>query len=238
METIIRRIDDDNGERYYEGVEQTEDGGEKRIWCFPSVTHKLDAAYPKDPFLLDWIRKNGNEGEDKFKQAGDDGTSVHVAIDTLLHGEKVSTENMNTKVKKCVQSFIDWYTEFKPEILNTETMVANTKYKYAGCLDLRCKLNYKKGKTKYKGVFVIDYKTSKSVHDIHKAQTVAYQKAFDTKAKVAILHLGNRTNAGYSFLEFRVAPYWAQFKNASKMFDLMNPTAQPTVTTYPEFFIL
>lgn len=233
---IITRIDNSSdGWRYYQGLnEETRE----KLWCYPSVTTKIDAVYPTDPYLLSWIRENGAAGKDKFEKAAEEGTEVHIAIDTLLNGGKVPSGEMSNKVKRCIQAFIDWYIEFKPKVLASEEMVVNHPMKYAGTRDLLCELNYVKGKVKYKGVYVIDYKTSSAVHDHHRIQVAAYWACTPKKYKTALLHLGNKTKSRYSFLEFNPRPYFQQFKHFNKTFDLLNPEAQPHIEEYPELFEL
>ena len=238
-QTIIKRIDSSvDGRRFYEGVSQNDDGSEQRLWCFPSVTTKVDEVYPKDSFLINWVREQGLGGQAIFEKAGEDVTEVHVAIDMLIRGEKIVTAELDLKVKRCIQAFLDWVTEFKPEFIQSEAMVVNTEYRYAGTRDLLCKLNYAKGKTEYKGIYVVDYKTSSSIHDKHRVQVAAYWACTDSSYKAALLHLGNRTNAKYSFLEFDAPAYFEQFKHFSKTFDMLYPDAEPKIEQYPEYFSL
>jgi len=227
---IIRLDSDSNGWRFYQGID--EKGNIK--FTFPSVTTILDGAVPKDGYLIKWIREQGIGGQAIFEKAAEDGTEVHEAIDQLLHGGVVSSENMNDKVKKGIQAFIDWHEEFKPKMISSEQMVYNMDERYAGGCDFYCELDY----GKYKGRYVIDWKTSNSIQDKHKYQIAAYQRCVDPEAKVAIVHLGNRTKAGYSFKEFDVDEAWGFFKQFNKTFQMLNPDAKPKVVEYPSIFTL
>ena len=232
---IIKRIDASvDGWRYYEGVN---DEGQ-RVWCYPSVTTKIDAVYPKDAFLIQWIREQGLGGQAIFEKAGEEGTESHIAIDALIRGEAVSTLEMSDKAKRCVQAFIDWAKEFNPKFLASEEMLVNHELKFAGTRDLLCELNYVDGKKLYKGIFCIDYKTSSQVHEKHKIQNVGYWSCRDRSEKTAILHLGNKTKAGYSFLEYDPLPYFEQLKHFNQTFEIMYPNSEPKIITYPEFFKL
>ncbi len=241
MNIIIRRIDNSiDGWRFYEGVD--ENG--VQVWIRPSCTTKIDAVYPKDAFLIQWIREQGLGGQAIFEKAGEEGTEVHMIIDTLLQNignvdfKGIETFEMSLKIKRCVQAFIDWYKEFQPKILASEEMLVNHELNFAGTRDLKCELNYQKGKKEYKGIYIIDYKTSSQVHDKHKIQNSGYWSCTNPEYKTAILHLGNKTEAGYSFLEYDPMPYFEQFKHFNKTFDLIYPNAKPKFEHYPDIFIL
>lgn len=231
----IRRIDNSvDGWRFYEGIDENE----AQLWIYPSCTTKIDAVYPKDSFLIQWIREQGLGGQAIFEKAGEEGTEAHVAIDTLLRGENVLTLEMSLKVKRSVQAFIDWYKKFNPKIIASEEMLVHHQLKFAGTRDLLCELNYEDGKEKYQGVYVIDYKTSNSVHDKHKIQNAGYWGCTNPDYKTAILHLGNRTKAGYSFIPYDPIPYFEQFKHFNQTFDMLYPDAKPKIENYPDFFTL
>lgn len=237
---FVRRIDSEDQEgRFYEGVlKDPETEVETRVWAYPSVTTKLGEVYPTGYYLAKWIRDHGDYGRLEFERAADKGTEVHIAINKLLQGELVATVNMPYKVKKCIQAFIDWFIEFKPKVMATEMIVVNHEEKYAGTLDFVCRLDYEKGKTKYQGIYVIDFKTSSGVYESHKIQDSAYAKALPAQwqDKTAILHLGNTTKAGYSFVDFDLNEYWEQFKHFNKTFEILHPDAKPKEHTFPDVF--
>lgn len=235
---FIRRIDTSvDGFRFYEGVKLVVDT-EQRVWCYPSVTTKIDAVYPKDAFLIKWIREQGLGGQAIFEKAAEEGTEAHIAIDNMLKGQEIPTFGMSESVKKAIQSFLDWCEEFKPVFIESETMVVNHKYKFAGTKDALVQLNYKKGKTEYKGIYVVDYKTSNSVHEKHKLQNACYWSCGDPTYKTAILHLGNRTKQGYSFLEYDASEAWEKARHYIKTFDMEHPNREPKIVQYPELFSL
>lgn len=234
---MIQRLDGStDGFRFYQGVNDATGIPE---WCYPSVTTKIDAVYPKDAYLINWIRENGMAGQATFEKAGEEGTETHIAIDELIAGKTVRTEGMSDKAKRCVQAFLDWVEEMKPEFLESEQMLVNHELKFAGTRDLLCKLDHTKGKTKYKGVYCIDYKTSSSVQEKHKIQNVGYWSCGGSKEdKVAILHLGNKTKAGYSFLSYDPLPYFEQLKHFNQTFEFLHPNSRPKFNVYPEYFKL
>jgi hypothetical protein len=232
----ICRIDSStDGRRFYQGVNN--DTGEVE-WTYPSVTTKIEATYPTDSYLIKWIRENGEGGSAIFEKAGEDGTIVHCAIDTLIRGGAVETKDMELKVKRCVQAFLDWCLEFRPKFLMSETMLVNHDLRFAGTRDCLAVLDYVKGKEKYQGTYVIDWKTSSALHDKHKIQVAGYWSCGDKTDKCALLHLGNRTKAGWSFSEFDPLPFFEQFKHFNKTFDFLYPDAAPKIEEYPNVFTL
>lgn len=238
-EVVIQRLDDVGSDsRFYQGVEKDT---EEIKWVYPSCTTVIDATFPKSSYLIKWIRENGICGQFEFEKAADIGTKIHATIEQLLMGAAISTENMSFKEKKCVQAFIDWYDEFQPEIIKTEHIVANHQQRFAGAIDLICKLNYESGKKVYKGTYVVDFKTSNQIVDKHKIQVSAYRECIDSQvvdAKCATLHLGNRTIAGWSFAEVDHEKFWPWFIHLRKFFDMLYPDAKPSEVTFPEVFKL
>lgn len=231
---IIRRLDTDSDGRYYQAVDK--EG--KTLWTYPSVTTIIDGAYPTGDYLMSWIRTNGLSGQFEYEEAARMGTEIHTIIERLLNGEAVPTEKLERKVKKCVQAFIDWYYEFKPRIIQTESIVYDIGLEYAGTMDLICELDYTKGKEVYKGIYIVDYKSSSTIQDKHRVQIAAYWNAAGGNHKAATLHLGNKTKAKWSFAEFEPNEFFAQFKHFQQTFRILNPDAEPKITEYPEAFAL
>lgn len=224
---MIRRIDSSvDGRRFYEGLNEK---GE-RLWCYASNTTKIDETYPKDAFLIQWIREQGLGGQAIFEKAGDHGTEAHTGIDELIKGGKVSTELMPLKVKRSIQSFIDWVKDMKPEFIESEEMIVNHDLKFAGTRDLLCKIG--------NDIWVVDYKTGSTVQEKHKIQNAGYWSCTDPSYKTAILHLGNRTKKGYSWMPYEPEPYFEQFIHFNKTFDLLYPGCEPKIEEYPELFEL
>lgn len=189
----IKKVEVDDSHYYY-----VQD--DKGVWNFyPSVT-KILSVLPK-PGLTKWIGNLGNtEAEKIVNQAAKRGTMIHAACEALLSQQKIKLhEAFPDRIdQKCIVAFIDWFNEYKPEIKSIdhlEMVVASNRYKFAGTLDIFC---YIDGKP-----FIIDIKTSNSVHDSHRLQLMAYRYAFyemtGIKANVAILHLNYRTKKGYTF---------------------------------------
>jgi hypothetical protein len=237
----IRRVDGtSDGARFYQGV----DDQERVLWCYPSVTTILSGSVPTGSYLMKWIRDNGLSGQVIFEKAAENGTSAHEIIELLLNGGEIVTDGLEERVKKCVQSFIDWHREFKPITIATEQIVVNHEERYAGGLDYICKLDYQKGSKVYKGIYIIDWKTSSSIHDKHKYQTLAYHEAVRKQggeyadAKAAIVHLGNRTKANWSFIPVELEHNLKGFRLFNQVYRFLNPDSRPNKTEYPKVFTL
>ena len=205
----------------------------------PSVTYILGCAYPSDFGLMEWRGDVGNKrAEEILEETSEDGSFVHDAIHKILTGESISSELISTKfspkrslkIKRCLRSFLDWHKEHKPETIALEETVWNDAIGAAGTRDFKCKINGE--------VYVIDFKTSKSIRNAHKVQVCAYG-LFDKSDHVALLHLGNTTKKGYSFNVLDAEDrekFTTQFHGANNLFKIMNPNAKPNSEVFPEHF--
>lgn len=233
----IQRLDSSGSDsRFYQGV--TEEGEVK--WVYPSVTSILGDSVPTGHYLAKWQRDNGLYSQVIFEKAGEEGTHAHEIIESLLNRQPVNSEGLPEKVKKCVQSFVDWYNEFQPKILATEQIVVNHDLQYAGGCDFICELDY----GKYQGVYVIDWKTSSAIHEQHHYQVEAYRQAIVNNnvawrdAKCALVQLGSRHKAGYNFTEVDSDEAWRGFKMYNEVYRFRNPNAKPNVKEYPDVFTI
>lgn len=172
----------------------------------PSVTWILDSTYPKGYGFMQWIKQQGENADVVSQEARDRGSRVHHAIEALLKGEAVNHNSEFTNSDgieaeltpseyEAVISFADWFKSAKPEVIAFETTIVNKVAKYAGTVDLICKIDGK--------VWIIDFKTSKEVWPAYALQVSAYRKATEyTDAKMAILQIGYaRNKSGYKFTE-------------------------------------
>ena len=209
----------------------------------PSVTYMLSSAYPSGYALSQWRGDVGNKRADEIMdEAAEDGTYVHNAIESILKGETVHTEHILNnfrqpralKILKCLKSFMEWHDTYQPKVISTEYVVFDSKLKLAGTIDCKCKLNI----DDYKATYVIDWKTSKSIHTQHKVQLSLYQH-MDGAKQSAIVHLGNTTKAGYSFLPIKQddqKKFLSQGKQANKLFQELYPNSKPSTGVFPEVF--
>jgi hypothetical protein len=216
-----------------------------RVWndtrfYVPSVTYILSTAYPQEYGLVNWRGDVGNKRADEIMyEAAEDGSYVHKAIEEILQGKGIHKDDIENvfqpkralKVMRCLRSFVEWYEEYKPDILKVEYTLWNGRHKFAGTVDLKCMIGDE--------MYVVDFKTGKSLHTTHKMQIAAYgmnQRKID---KVALLHLGNTTKKGYSFKvlsDDERKKNEKLFKKAHALFKEMYPDAKPNEETFPEVF--
>ncbi len=206
----------------------------------PSVTHMLKCVYPTGYGLTNWIGDVGNKRAEEIRdEAGEEGSFVHDAIEKILKGGFISSEDIasmfkpkrSLKIHRCLKAFLDWFDEYKPETVATEHTIWNDNPLYAGTLDYKCIIKGDK--------WTIDFKTSNSIYPSAKVQLSAYNHSDNGgKDKAAILHLGNTTKKKYSFLEIDQSRYFKEFLVTHSMFNVLYPNAAPNSEKFPEKFDL
>lgn len=205
----------------------------------PSVTHKIGMSSPAEYGFTRWRGDVGNRRADEIlEETSRLGTFVHDGIYKILMGEKIVSDKIRTefkakdslKVLKCFKGFMEWYEEYKPKILSTEYITWNDEHNFAGTVDCKCEIDGK--------VYLIDWKTSKSIHTSHKVQLSAY--GYSEKVEnLALLQLGNTTKKGWSFLEMKDREkHFNYFLAYSNTFEVMYPDAKPKTDVFPEYFKL
>lgn len=104
---------------------------------------------------------------DYARMTADRGTRVHLNVGALLAGQLIQTENLEQIdiETKMLMSFIQWYQDIKPEIIDVEHTMLSPTYPVAGTADLRCYINGK--------LHVIDFKTG-AHYPSHQLQLTAY----------------------------------------------------------------
>ncbi len=167
----------------------------------------IASYYPKGKQFEEWLKKNGDESEQIKNLAGNRGSKVHQAIELLLNGKEVKmddclmnqhgvAEEISVEEWEAIMSFVSWYKEVKPEVLEIEHTVINEKEGYGGTLDLKCKID---------GVIcIVDYKTSAAIYPSHQIQLSSYKHADGNNdvEKMYILQVGFKKNkAGFKFTE-------------------------------------
>ena len=166
----------------------------------PSVTWICE-SYPKGIGFYKWLADKGwDEAEAIKAAAGDKGSKVHKAIETLLNGDPVKMEDkfvnptteqleeLTAEEYEALCSFADWFNSVKPEILATEITVVNKEQNYAGTVDFVARIDGK--------VWLIDFKTSQNVWPSYELQVSAYKHALKDKKVdgLAILQIGYKRN--------------------------------------------
>jgi hypothetical protein len=202
---------------------------------FPGVTSVLDQACPKGEQLLNWMKSNSQEEIERISEESMAfGSKLHDAYERLLNGEELNLADdyKNTKAKRHLVSFYNWFQSTKPTMLETEQTVASLTYKYAGTLDLACQINGE--------LWIIDFKTGSGIYFSHELQLAAYKQAYEemhgVKVKhVGILRTGSKHKSGYEFKEI-VRPF-DEFLNVYNLYLALHDgkiPQPPLVNAYPD----
>jgi len=143
---------------------------------YPSVTSILQYM-PKNKFFETWLKDVGHNADVIMRKAADEGTQVHDAIEKYVAGEKITWlnsegySNYSLDVWKLILKFHEFWSVCKPTLLASEIHLFSDTYKYAGTCDLVVEID---------GVrWLLDIKTSKSVHTSMDLQLAAYAQAWN-----------------------------------------------------------
>lgn len=97
------------------------------------------------------------------------GTNVHKAFELLSEGKVPNLKDWPLEQRGYIQAIARWWSEFNPDVIASELMVASWDYQYAGRMDLLARLAGE--------VVVIDLKTSRAIRESHHYQTAGYRLA-------------------------------------------------------------
>ena len=142
---------------------------------YPSVTSILQFL-PKGKFFETWLKDVGHNADIIARKAADEGTQVHDAIERYLEGEKITwfdkdgNSQYSMDVWKMILKFVDFWETYEPTLIESEIHLYSDKYKFAGTCDLVLEINGEK--------WLIDIKTSNSIHTSYDLQTASYSVAW------------------------------------------------------------
>ena len=154
---------------------------------YPSVTSILQYM-PKGKFFENWLKDVGHNADIIVAKAADEGTQTHDLIERYLKGEKLTfiDENGHTtcpfEVWKMLLKFIEFWTKYKPTLIESEIHLFSDKYLYAGTCDLVLEINGEK--------WLLDIKTSNSLHTSYDLQLAAYAQAWNELYEEKIDRIG------------------------------------------------
>lgn len=206
------------------------------IGVFPSSTTILN-AYPQSAYLTQWIAEKGWHESQRIKsEAGERGTRIHTASEKLEDGIELLKQNYSLEEWFKIKSFVDWYNEYKPELIAKEFPVFSRKGKYAGRLDRIYKIGGE--------ITLLDIKSSSGIHEHFPLQFASYAKAIEENTdleivQTACLQLGAQNKNKYRFV---VYPDWRDhykvFENVRKVwnydyFDSKKNPKEPPVLELP-----
>lgn len=214
---------------------------------YPSVTTILQYM-PKNKFFESWLKDVGHNADLIMRRAGKEGTQVHEACEKLVLGEEVNwmDDYGNAKYSQIVWEmiikFYEFWNTYKPELISTEDFVFSDEYKFAGTADLVVKMD---GET-----WLLDLKTSNSLHKSYDLQLAAYAKALEETKGIKIDRTGiiwlkaNTRSAskkkgvyqgkGWQIKVIDEIDYnFDLFQTIYKLYSLENPTVEPIYNSYP-----
>ena len=222
-------------ERFYEAREGV---------FYPSVTTILD-MYPKGPQFAQWLKDVGNNAKIIAERAAEAGTKVHNACERLMNGEELVWDDREWDFNEWsgILRFVDFATRFKPEWIAVEVQTFSEKYRYAGTLDIVCKIN---GET-----FLLDLKFGNAIYITYFMQLAAYKQSWEETNpdhpidKMGILHLKAATRTegkppamqgkGWK-IEFPKDSYeklFHMFENTLEIYYFDNPDPRPKNLVLP-----
>lgn len=216
---------------------------------YPSITTILQ-YFPKGKFFEDWLKQVGNNADFIAKQSAEEGTQTHDLIEKYLEGKELFflDENGNamysTHVWKMFLKFVDFWTTYKPKLIESEHHLISNKYKIAGTCDLIVELNGE--------LWLLDIKTSNSLHNSYDLQIAAYVQCWNDLYPERPIHRAgliwlksNKHKAskksnkiqgnGWELYESprSIKHNWSLFKLIYRLYKLENPKENPYETNMP-----
>jgi hypothetical protein len=141
-----------------------------------------------------------------------------------------------------ILKFAEFWKTYKPELISAEDFVWSDKYKYAGTADLVCKMNDQ--------VWLLDLKTSNSIHKSYDLQLASYAKALEESKgikieRTGIIWLKSPTRGpskqkgkiqgkGWKVIQVdEIEKNFKLFQNIYELYQLENPNTEPIYNSYP-----
>jgi len=214
---------------------------------YPSVTTILQYM-PKNKFFESWLKDVGHNADLIMRKAGKEGTQVHEACEKLVLVEEVEwmdnygNARYSQLVWEMILKFYDFWTTYKPELISTEDFVWSDEHRYAGRADLVVKMD---GET-----WLLDIKTSNSLHKSYDLQLASYAKALEEAKgikidRTGIIWLKAHTRSASKKKGVYQGKGWQikiideidrnfdLFKMIYELYKLENPTTEPVYNSYP-----
>lgn len=154
---------------------------------YPSVSTILN-YFPKNKYFYDWLKEVGQNAELIAQKAANEGTQVHNAIERYILGKEINWIDINGNAQysldvwRMILKFTDFWKTYKPELIASEYHLFSDKYEYAGTADLIVRLKDK--------LWLLDIKTSNSLHTSHELQISAYANAWNETHDEKITDIG------------------------------------------------
>jgi hypothetical protein len=190
----------------------------------------------------------GHNADLIMRRAGKEGTQVHEAAEQLILGNEVTWMDDYGRAKysqlvwEMILKFHDFWTTHKPELISAEEFVWSDKHKYAGTADIVCKMNGE--------IWLLDIKTSNSVHKSFDLQLASYAKALEESKNQKIDRTGiiwlkaqsrgpsKQKNViqgkGWKVLQIdKIEENFELFQLIYRLYGLEHPVVEPIYNSYP-----
>jgi len=213
---------------------------------YPSVSSILN-YFPKNQFFHSWLKDVGHNSDIIASKAAYEGTQVHNAAEKFLEGKEISwidengKANYSLEVWKMILKFAEFWKTTNPELVSTEYHLFSDKHKYAGTTDIICRFGGK--------LWLLDIKTSNSIHVSYNLQLAAYAKAWNEThdehiEEVGILWLKASTRSegkngkiqgrGWELKVIKNIDYnFDMFMKIYDVYKMENPNAKPYTEMLP-----
>lgn len=167
---------------------------------YPSVTTILE-AYPKGFALTEWHKALGFNADIILERKARQGSNIHDAIKDYVSGimlvfgnmvENKFVANYTLAEWEMIVKFVEFWTEYNPELIAAEVALLNDELRVGGTIDLVFRLMNSKGKFEN---WILDTKTGNGIYPSHELQLSAYATMWNkqypeiTIDRAGILHL-------------------------------------------------
>jgi hypothetical protein len=172
-------------------------------WWFGN---QIYLAMVKDPSLDEQSAMSAPYA--KSQEAKGRGTTVHSVIEAFKKTGVIIKE-MPDRFDGYTKAFYSWIWDNKVDLVEQEKTVVSEKYRYAGTLDILCKLNGSDD------LIVVDAKTSKdgAVYDEAELQVTAYMNALREGGVPVnsgyVLGLGENGTYNFKKVDYQLIPFLA-----------------------------
>lgn len=158
---------------------------------YPSISTILQ-YYPKNRHYEEYLKRHGYNAEYMVEKAAREGTMVHDMIEKYLDGEELTYLDKNGDPKmephiwQMFLHFVEFWTKYKPTLIEKEILLFSDKKKIAGRTDLICEIQNGEVIERW----MIDHKTSNSLHTSQELQLAAYKEMYEEDYGVKIDRIG------------------------------------------------
>lgn len=191
----IKPIDCDNGTRWYPIIDRHNAETRNQVIHCISNTTVLGYAYPKDQYLLDWMKREGANADVIRDEKAKEGLRVDWGTEKLDKGKTLHRAEYNTSEWKALMSYVRWVEEYDPLILAVQATVYDRHDRVAGTLDKIVEINGEP--------ILVDIKKTSGIRPTHIVQVQTYARLLKVMGievpKVAILRLGTKHKVGYEW---------------------------------------